>query len=312
MQQHFTNFEIFSNILSGYDLELRQIDRGPFSAILQQIQHKSVFINRFTSTRRFEVNGNPPPSVRTFGIPTEKCQPFTWRNKYSTGNTIQIYKPGTELEMITHPFFEAIDISITEDAFNTLNQLWDFPELDKLTGTKEMVVCNPEIMQKLRNTLQTICATVDSNPDLLKHNTDLQNIINYEVPYLLALALMTAETQAVKTSPAKRNHALKTAVDYIQATAHDKMSLNQLCHENNINKRTLQRAFLDRYGVSPKDYVQALRLNEVHKILLSSDSATTRISDVASSFGFWHMSQFATDYRRHFGELPSETLKNDN
>lgn len=28
-----------------------------------------------------------------------------------------------------------------------------------------------------------------------------------------------------------------------------------------------------------------------------------------TSHGYWHMSQFASDYRRMFGELPSDTLK---
>jgi AraC family ethanolamine operon transcriptional activator len=32
------------------------------------------------------------------------------------------------------------------------------------------------------------------------------------------------------------------------------------------------------------------------------------IQDIASHWGFWHLSQFAQDYRQLFGELPSDTL----
>ena len=309
MQLHFTNFEIFTHILNGYDLDLRQIDRGAFSGTLQQIECSPVFINRITSTRRFEVNGSPPPGLRTFGIPTSNCLPFIWRGKYSTGNTIQIYKPDTELEMITHPYFEAIDVSITEDAFNKLNWQWGFPELNKLVGAREMIACDPEIMRQLRNTLQTICSTVENSPELLKQNINLQDIIKYEIPCLLARALMTAEVQEITSTPAKRAHALKTALDYIRATPHNKISLNQFCFDNNINARTLQRAFIEQYGVTPNSYAKAHRLNNIYKTLSHSNSDITRISDIAKNFGFWHMSQFATDYRRHFGELPSQTLK---
>jgi len=101
MQLQFTNFEIFADTLNGYDLDFKQIDRGTFSAALQHIECDSVFINRITTTRRLEASGTPPPGLRTFGIPTTGCLPFTWRNKNSSGNTIQIYKPNTELEMIT-------------------------------------------------------------------------------------------------------------------------------------------------------------------------------------------------------------------
>ena len=120
MQLQFSNFEIFARTLKGYDLDLKQLDRGTFSASLQHIVCDTVFINRIASTRRFEVHGIPPPGLRTFGIPTTNCLPFTWRNKFSSGNTIQIYKPSTELEMVTHPFFEAIDVSIPEETFNIL------------------------------------------------------------------------------------------------------------------------------------------------------------------------------------------------
>ena len=32
------------------------------------------------------------------------------------------------------------------------------------------------------------------------------------------------------------------------------------------------------------------------------------IQDIASHWGFWHLGQFAQDYRHLFGELPSDTL----
>ncbi len=309
MRQHFTNFEIFTSVLSGYDLDIRQIDCGLFSASLQQIQHGGVFINRLTTSRRLEVSGNPPPGLRTFGIPTVNCQPFTWRNQNSSGNTIQIYKENTELALITHPLFEAIDISITEEAFNSLSQQWGFPELDKLIGTKEMAVCEPVRMQQLRNLLKHICVAVEDKTNAHEYNTDLQNIIENEVPYLLAETLMTAETLVVKSTPEKRTLALKTAVEYIHSTPLDAISLSTFCRDNAINIRTLQRAFLEQYGISPKYYVQTLRLNNIHKALIHSDPACTRIYDIADSHGYWHMSQFAKDYHRHFGELPSDTLK---
>lgn len=309
MQLEFSNFEIFARVLNGYDLDLKQLDRGTFSASLQQFACDSVFISRIASTRRFEVHGTPPPGLRSFGIPTTNCLPFTWRNKFSSGNTIQIYKPSTELEMVTRPFFEAIDVSIPEETFNILSQQWGYPELDKLIGTREMVVCRPESMKHLRGALQTICKTVNNKPDSLKHDIGLQELIKYEVPHLLAHALTTDETKKPKIALDKRSRILKLAIDYVKQTPHDKVSISQFCSDIDINIRSLQRAFINQYGIPPKSYAKAYHLNSVYKKLLQSDTKTTRIADIASSHGFWHMSQFATDYRRHFGELPSETLK---
>ncbi|MEO1130540.1 MAG: helix-turn-helix domain-containing protein, partial [Planctomycetota bacterium] len=41
---------------------------------------------------------------------------------------------------------------------------------------------------------------------------------------------------------------------------------------------------------------------------LRSARSDVRIADVAGAHGFWHMGQFAADYRRMFGERPSETV----
>jgi AraC family ethanolamine operon transcriptional activator len=308
-QQHFTNFDVFSNVLSGYDMEVKQIGRGSFSANLQQIQYGPISISRFTSRLRVEASGMPPPGMRTFGVPTTNCQPFVWRSKRTSGNTIQIYRPDTELAVITDPVFEAIDISLTEDDFNNLNNIWGFPDLAKLIQHSEMVECEPAEMHALRKLLIYICSSIDKQPDRLQQDTSLQNLFSYQVPWQLAKALMTSTVHNVKATTDKRNETIKTAIDYIRSSTDIVTSIQQLCQDTGINKRTLERAFLDKYDMTPKSYMQSLRLADVYKILLQSDPETTKITDVAVSHGYWHMSQFAADYRRQFGELPSETLK---
>ena len=308
-QHHFTSFEVFSSVLVGYNMSLKQIDCGRFSAILQHIQSGPVTINRFTTTRRMEAIGNPPPGTRTFGIPAEKCQPFVWRNKKSAADTIQIYKPSTELDINTQPMFEATDVSITENDFNTLNHQWGYPELDKIIGCKEMVICDPDKMHVLRETLHYICEAKIHKSNSRMQIIGLKNLIEYEVPKLLAQALMTSEAGAVKATPAKRNHALKTAIEYIRSTSNEVITLNALCRDTGINERTLQRAFQDKYDVTPKHYILMHRLNNAYKSLLRSDYDSNKVTDIAINQGFSHMGQFSKDYRRQFGELPSETLK---
>jgi AraC-like DNA-binding protein len=38
-------------------------------------------------------------------------------------------------------------------------------------------------------------------------------------------------------------------------------------------------------------------------------AARTRISDVATRWGFFHPSRFARQYQERFGELPSDTIR---
>jgi AraC family transcriptional regulator, ethanolamine operon transcriptional activator len=41
---------------------------------------------------------------------------------------------------------------------------------------------------------------------------------------------------------------------------------------------------------------------------LREAEAGATVQDVAARWGFWHLGQFSLDYKKHFFELPSETL----
>ena len=169
--------------------------------------------------------------------------------------------------------------------------------------------CDPAIMQMLRDTLQVICSSFDNSTTHRTQYSKLHSLIELQVPYLLAQALMASETYLIKETAAKRNHALRTAIEYIKSASDGTVSIHKFCDDTGINERTLQRAFLEQYNVTPKSYIQMQRLNKAYKVLLYSDPNATRVTDVATNHGYWHMSQFASDYRRLFGELPSDTLK---
>ena len=51
-------------------------------------------------------------------------------------------------------------------------------------------------------------------------------------------------------------------------------------------------------------YINAMRLNGARRELMNR----LKVNEAANAWGFWHMGQFAKDYRKLFGELPSETL----
>ncbi|MBD8875803.1 AraC family transcriptional regulator [Labrenzia polysiphoniae] len=82
----------------------------------------------------------------------------------------------------------------------------------------------------------------------------------------------------------------------------------EICTELGISERTLQYAVREYVGLTPVAYLRMCRLNHVRRMLAASDPETTTITRVAMRFGFLHLGRFAGDYKRVFGETPSETL----
>jgi AraC family ethanolamine operon transcriptional activator len=101
---------------------------------------------------------------------------------------------------------------------------------------------------------------------------------------------------------------LKTVVEFVNVHRDSPLSLTDLCNVGQVSENTLINAFKQGLGMTPMAYVKGLRLYHVHRKLWRKKTSDTRVSDVANDWGFWHMGQFAADYRKLFGELPSETL----
>ena len=105
----------------------------------------------------------------------------------------------------------------------------------------------------------------------------------------------------------RKRKLLAKACELMNHQSETPLSIEALCQEIGTSRRTLNYVFQDLMGLSPARYQRALRLNAVRRALRQAKPGTT-VQDVASEWGFWHLGQFARDYRQLFGEKPSATL----
>lgn len=82
-----------------------------------------------------------------------------------------------------------------------------------------------------------------------------------------------------------------------------------VCAAIGVQARTLEYGFREMLGMSPVSYIKAVRLNRVQRLLLSCGAERRTITELAMDCGFWHLSQFAADYQRFFGESPSASRR---
>jgi AraC-like DNA-binding protein len=101
---------------------------------------------------------------------------------------------------------------------------------------------------------------------------------------------------------------LRRAIDYMDANLKSSVKLIDIVEASGVPGRTLMKHFETFRGVSPMQYLRRARLERVNEALRAGEDGRT-ISDLAMTWGFTHMGRFSAEYRRHFGETPSETLK---
>jgi AraC-like DNA-binding protein len=110
------------------------------------------------------------------------------------------------------------------------------------------------------------------------------------------------------TVPSVAPRDVKRAIDYIEANLAEPVTLPDIVAAADVPGRTLLKHFERFRGVSPMEYLRAARFEAVRQAL--QDQATTdSVADVAMAWGFSHMGRFATEYRKRFGERPSETRR---
>ena len=127
---------------------------------------------------------------------------------------------------------------------------------------------------------------------------------------LLESFLFLAENSPVTTKLTllPSDKTLRYVEDYICAHLNYAITRDELADLTGVSIRSLSRAFEAKYGLGPMAFVRQRRLDACYAQLLGSDRDTTSVTEVAMSYGFWHLGKFAIAYKETFGESPSETL----
>lgn len=101
---------------------------------------------------------------------------------------------------------------------------------------------------------------------------------------------------------------VKRAIDYIEANLDAAIGLPEIVAAGGVPGRTLIKHFRDFEGTSPMRYLRSARYQRVQEVLLRAEPEQS-VTEIALKWGFTHMGRFSVEYRKRFGESPSETLQ---
>lgn len=306
LQNSFHDYDDFSHAIQAWDLDFKQLDTGKCKTDLLQFGTAKSLLTHARLNRCFDQQGSAPFGNWTFAILAEQSTPIVWHDQEVSPNTILIYKPGSELDCVSRPGFEVFTLSYSEEHLNRIADGLGLPEIKKLANDSDNFDCSRTEPSESCNHLHQLVDTIKHSSSQIDKTALLRNL-EIELPEQILLTL-TRSRPAKNSSVSLRKLAIKRVKEYLAENPQETVTVNQLCSLANVSERTLQYAFLEHYGVSPKTYLKNFRLNNVRRELRQSNPAATRVNDVVSLWGFWHMGQFAADYRKLFGELPSATL----
>lgn len=305
ISESFGSFEQLATIVRAWDLDFRQISSSKHDHQLLQVVMDGVLMSRGRFGCQLDQRGQTPSGLRTFALLEEDSPPMHWFGRRVGPSDLLVFPAHCEIEVISRPGFSNHSFSIAIDDLAEFFELSGGPNLSSILGKEDTVVpLAPVHLYRLRKHLRLISYS---------HSTMQRSLVLYDA-YRDKLFNLLLDILRNKTVPRHaldhqaRSQVIRDVVALAAKREDGSPSLDDLCIAGKVPKRTLNEIFRRELGISPGAFVKGYRLFGVHRELWNSNPEFVVVSDVANAFGFWHMGQFAADYRKLFGELPSETL----
>ena len=282
----------------GFELAFRQLDGGDTSIPATALVSENIDQTHMHFARRFHQLGLPPANRLTIGVPVAGFRDWFGR-RYQTSSILPFHQPGG-IDGVSEGGFEAYTLTFNEDYLRDIATDFQVSIPSQFhCPTPESIIGRGASNNRFRDLLNDLF----HNPGSMLNSESEEELI-----ITLIQAAHNGTTIIDRSSPKVRDRAIRAALSYISDHPDEIIKVRDICSACNIALRTLNRAFNERFGVSTKAYLNRQRLSAVRNELLRSPPGTL-VSDVANRWGFWHLGQFASDYRRFFGELPSMTFR---
>jgi AraC-like DNA-binding protein len=163
------------------------------------------------------------------------------------------------------------------------------------------------LIKRLGRWLQGILRRTHEAPEMLRHRAAVQTL-ERELVLGLAGLLDLPRADELSGRNSLRGRGFERAVDHIRHADLSTLDLAALCAAAGVSQRTLEYGFHEHLGLSPMAFIRQLRMHALRRELLAARLGEASVTELAYHLGFTQLGRLAGDYRRTFGELPSETL----
>ena len=308
VEREFECFEEFSHAASVWNADFRQMTAEKFSSTIFQAWVGDILISNGKLGCHVEQHGTTPVGMRTFAVPTNKSPEMLWFGHTVGPGTLLSFPVHGEIDVYSRPGFDVSTISIPEELLlNLLEGNGHTASKKILTPVEQVFRVREELLNRLRYQLRVLVPGLVKSQKRYRHTAAeiRENILSTLIQILFESSTGVNHV---------RHHTvavLEQVIEYIHDHPHAESPLliSDLCDVSSVSERTLENLFKQNLDMTPKTFLTGHRLHGAHRELLRSHPSDTRIIDVATNWGFWHMGHFSAAYRKTYGELPSATLK---
>lgn len=293
--------------LRAWDQVYEQLTPGRFFGSLQEFCCGGIQVFRERTSQAIHESGGPWRGLRAFGVPLETPGAALFRGQPVDDNTVVTLGGDGELDFYTPPGFDILGVVVEEADLEAHARSVEHRHIGPTLAQRETLKPDAERLAELRDLLAAVLRSLDENPAALRYRQTQHAITQTVLSAVVAAVPEDAPPPALTQE--RRRHVVDAARAYMHAHIAETITVAELCVELGVSRRTLQYSFQEVLGINPVRFLRALRLNGVRRELRTAAAPAPSVQDTAAKWGFWHLGHFVSDYKRMFGELPSQTIR---
>lgn len=293
------------DMMSGWRLELLQMSPGKIRYSLSAVQFGSIQVFRERTDKALLKRGLSWSGSLVFSLPIN-AQGTGWLSGHEVNPEVSLLVDGRMLpEILTPQSLELIYVAVDSQ------RLAAFAAQRGHAGLIDHILDNPSLALWHDRDIdlgRLFTSLFDNQAVLAFGKANHAGLELFVLEKLLSALTLARKIEAVSDTGNKR--LTDRARLMLMKNCAEQQTISQVASHLGVSRRYLQTCFNRSVGLPAKEFVRAERLNRVRSALCQArrEDRVVSIGDVATLWGFWHLSRFAGDYRDMFGELPSETL----
>lgn len=298
----------FCEAMRDWDIDLKQLQPGAFEAAITVMPLGPALI----CTGR--LNGpllqlvGPPRGCISINRPGRGSAPLWTQGHEMQAGDVVVSCSGAEAESLQRGVLFPTALSVKVD-FLQAQTHWLSDALLPAGNTARRRSPGATWTSSFLDSMEWIVAAVAEYPDIMSREDVRGSVLDTLLARVNTLGAPDAPLSTTRTTRAARRQAVERAREYIGVNLTEPIRLSDLCKHAHAQARSLEYGFREMVGVSPIAYIRATRLHRARRLLRSTAVRTRSISEIALDCGFWHLSQFAVDYKLFFAESPSVTFR---
>ncbi|MGI3124463.1 helix-turn-helix domain-containing protein [Nitratireductor sp. PBL-C9] len=294
---------LYEAAIRPWNLTVEPLEAGPFGCDIAFLKLDGIAIYRDQYHTDMRLRGTTPPDALALALPLAGlCDKSAFWGRTLCKHNLHhsFYR---ELDSTTAAGHDQIVILIgTDERYAPeFADLWD--HFDACKNGRPI-----HLTDRQAGALRRVCLdalhTGEGEPDRAFGDMLRADLVGAIKPLVLEAC------RQEQARPDRRgNSAIARMYDFLEASDEPRLTVAGLCRMAGIHERTLERAVRAKFDCTVHALLRRRRLHEARRMLLFADAFTNNVTRISHELGFYDGGRFARDYAALFGELPSQTLR---